>query len=331
MGAFSLRRIELVTSLNELVGYKAGIALTHEQMCIPLSDEDSNLFKGEVDARLRVRSEHFAELLARLLYSVGNIKSPDAMPGFFSLEDKFKHDKILFPIYCRVNNHLLNTIEEAMDSPVDFDQFLKWAAHACGPQGAKIAQIIIETLEEDRHKSPLIPFRRFEWKNVEELNNLFNSEQFKTPHGEFFDQRYIDYLSHNFESVDAINWRQFEGLTCEFFHRLGLKVEIGKGRNDDGIDARIWAKDPSAKTPLLLVQCKRQKDSIEKVVVKALYADILQENAKAGLVVTTHRLSPGARQVCSGRNYPVAEANRDTLRAWVNAMRTPYSGIFLGE
>jgi restriction system protein len=142
----------------------------------------------------------------------------------------------------------------------------------------------------------------------------------------------VDFLSHNFQSIDQINWRKFEGLTCEFFHRVGLDVKIGKGRNDDSIDARIWAKGKSAtKPPLILVQCKRQKDKVEKVVVKALYADVIHEKAKLGLVVTSSALSPGAQKVCSARSYPVAESNRDTLKKWIGAMRTPYSGIFLGE
>ena len=154
-------------------------------------------------------------------------------------------------------------------------------------EGAAMALLICEGLNEDMHKSSLGQFRRMEWEDVADLVGLFESEKLETPHGEFFDQRFVDFLSHNFQSIDQINWRKFEGLTCEFFHRVGLDVKIGKGRNDDSIDARIWAKGKSAtKPPLILVQCKRQKDKVEKVVVKALYADVIHEKAKLGLVVT---------------------------------------------
>jgi restriction system protein len=79
------------------------------------------------------------------------------------------------------------------------------------------------------------------------------------------------------------------------------------------------------------VHCKRQKEKVEKIVVKALYADILDAKARSGLIVTTSMLSSGAEKVCTARTYPIMQANRDTLRQWVMTMRSPYSGIFLGE
>jgi restriction system protein len=109
-------------------------------------------------------------------------------------------------------------------------------------------------------------------------------------------------------------------------------VEIGKGRDDDSVDARIWYKTKSEnRPPLILVQCKREKEAVGKVVVKALYADLKHEHARLGLVVTSSALAPGARKVCLARSYPIVEANRDTLQNWVGAMRTPYAGVFLGE
>ena len=48
-------------------------------------------------------------------------------------------------------------------------------------------------------------------------------------------------------------------------------------------------------------QCKRQKEKVGKVVVKALWADVQHEKASPGLIVTTSRLSPGAKEVCAAR------------------------------
>jgi restriction system protein len=163
-------------------------------------------------------------------------------------------------------------------------------------------------------------------------SRLFTSESLQTLHGTYFDQRFVDYLSRDFGSIDKINWRKFEGLTCEFFNKLGFHVEIGKGRDDDNVDARIWRVAQDAMwPPLILVQCKREKQEVGKVVVKALYADMTEENAESGLIVTTSALSPGARKVCKARSYPINEANRETLKIWVEIMRTPYTGVFLGE
>lgn len=125
-----------------------------------------------------------------------------------------------------------------------------------------------------------------------------------------------------------MNWRKFEGLTADFFSRQGFEVELGEGRNDDGVDVRVWptGEDPS-KPPAIIVQCKRQRASIEKVIVKSLFADVLHNEAQSGLVVTTSRLSPGAAAVCKARKYPVEVADREAVRRWVEEMRKPGMGM----
>ncbi len=124
-----------------------------------------------------------------------------------------------------------------------------------------------------------------------------------------------------------MHWRQFEGFTCEFFEREGFKVEIGAGRDDGGIDARIWSVNADEFTPpLILVQCKRQKDKVGKTVVKALYADVAHENANSGLIVTTSELSPGAVKLKHARGYPVEQAQRHQLKDWLAKMRTVGTG-----
>ena len=153
-----------------------------------------------------------------------------------------------------------------------------------------------------------------------------------TYYGNFFDQRFIDYLYQNFDDIDKMNWRKFEGLTAEFFKREGFHVNIGAGRNDDSIDARVYStEEDTGKPPLILIQCKRQKEKVEKVIVKALWADIQAEKAQSGLIVTTHTLSPGAEKVSLARAYPINVADRETLREWLIKMQSPYTGVFLGE
>lgn len=335
MGAIHFRRIEFVASLSEHVGYKAGLALTRERMAELLDQEQDGLVLGNDDTTLRVRSEAYGEYLCKLLYAVGNISSPDSMPSIFSLYRKFEKDKRLLPIYLAVQEMFIRYCEESYETgtePIDLNKFVELAKSRHGKEGEYVALIIVQCVVNDMHKSFLGNMRRIEWKDVADLETLFRSENLKTLHGEFFDQRFVDFLSHNFDAIEKINWRKFEGLTCEFFHRLGLHVEIGKGRDDGNVDARIWQKGRAKnKPPLILVQCKREKEAVGKVVVKALYADVEYEKAKLGLIVTSSALEPGARKVCLARSYPILEANRDTLKSWVGAMRTPYSGVFLGE
>jgi len=54
-----------------------------------------------------------------------------------------------------------------------------------------------------------------EWEDEKQLRDLFESEEIQTPHDEFSDQRFIDCLEQNFDKIDQINWRQFEGLAAE--------------------------------------------------------------------------------------------------------------------
>src|SRR6266511_158268 len=334
MGAMHFRRIELVASLSEHVGYKAGLALTRERIAEMLDQEEDGIVLGDDDVMLRVRSEAYGEYLCKLLHAVGNISSPDSMPSIFGLYRKFEKNRRLLLVYLPVQKLFDDFCEESYNTsagPIDLDQFVARAKSKHGADGEYVALIIVDCVIADMHKSFLGNMRRMEWKDVADLEALFLSEKLKTPHGEFFDQRYVDFLSHNFKAIDKINWRKFEGLTCEFFHRFGLHVEIGKGRDDDSVDARIWKKGKAKnKPPLILVQCKREKEAVGKVVVKALYADVKHEDARLGLIVTSNALAPGARKVCLARSYPILEANRETLKSWVEDMRTPYAGVFLG-
>jgi restriction system protein len=184
-------------------------------------------------------------------------------------------------------------------------------------------------INQEFHRSPWTSMRTVEWKDEKELRDLFVSENLQTNHGIFFDQRFVDYLQANFDKIDVMNWRQFEGLTAEHWARQGFSIDLGPGRNDDGVDIRVYPSEPrDGLPPTVIVQCKRERRKISKVVVKALWADVLHERAESGLIVTTTELSPGAVKVCKVRNYPVEQANRNTLRQWISNMRTPGAGVF---
>jgi len=113
--------------------------------------------------------------------------------------------------------------------------------------------------------SPFSGARSVNWADTRELDELFRSERLEGPHGAYFDQRFVNFLAANFESIDKINWRQFEGLAGEYFARAGFAVELGPGRGDGGVDIRLWPSEDGAegKPGAVLVQCKRQKAKIE--------------------------------------------------------------------
>jgi len=337
--AILVSRIELITTTSEIIGYKSGLALTREHLITLTPTYYADIWDGPDERVIRIRSEEFEEIIANILYQTGNTSTPSTMPLGVALYHKYKENPELLSIYENVmflfNEMLRKSLEDEQKTGnkiIDPTPFFEACRESYGITGANMAVEILNDLDYQQHRSPWIPYRRIEWKDTADLNDLFQGESLETYYGSFLDQRFIDYLSQNYDDIDQINWRKFEGLTGEFFKRLGFYVEIGKGRNDDNIDVRVWpTEETKNQPPTLLVQCKRQKRKIEKVVVKALWADISQEGAKSGLIVTTSTLSPGTQKVCTARGYPIEQANRKTLATWVKAMRSPASGIIFGE
>lgn len=337
MGAFWRPRIEVITTLGEIVGYKSGLALTRKQIEGHLS-EHTDIWQGDDDDVLRIRSEKFEIMVGDLLYRIGNVTSPGiTVPGAV-LHHKYKRDRkkhaLLISILGLFHEvfSAQSTEAENRKGPIDVTPFILEALERHGPKGARMAQEYIEQLQISIHKNPWSSWRREEWADTAQLLELFHSEKLQTFYGNFFDQRFIDYLHRNFDSIDRIHWRKFEGLTCEYFAREGFYVEIGEGRGDEGIDARVWPKKEDKNLPpTILIQCKRQKEKVAKLVVKALWADIFAEHADSGLIVTTSGLSPGAEKVCTARAYRIERADRETIRQWIRAMRSPEAGVFMGR
>jgi restriction system protein len=214
---------------------------------------------------------------------------------------------------------------ERPGEPMDISPILVRVAKEFGVPGLNVYEKFVALLHDHIHGSIFSQFRRSEWSNIEELANLFHDESLAPAHGVFLDQRFIDYLERNDGALDAMQWRKFEGLAGEYFAREGYRVDMGSGRADGGVDLRVWRDSQAGDiAPTILVQCKRQKAKVPQVIVKALYADVLNEKAESGLIVTTSTLEPGAETVRVTRGYPIRAADRSTLRTWLEDLRTPH-------
>ena len=367
MGGIWLSKNALLTSTSEIVGYKSGLALNKKRIFTYASEYHRALMTGPPDAIIRIRSEEFEQLIADVLYGVGSIRSPEFNPVGGRQFHRYKNNRILFTLYSRVLKQFHITLNEAiakagngqvLADPIEFTTALEFVQeltalsiliHEAGAElfdenacielsrkvasefGAQIARELIQDFHDERHRSPWGPYREVQWSDTQDLEALFKSASLHTQHGKFFDQRFIDYLFQNFDDIDKMHWRKFEGLTGEYFTRQGFVVAMGPGRNDEGVDLRVSCPTGSNTISTILVQCKREKEKIQKVIVKALWADVVAEGAHSGLIVTTSALSPGARKVQSARAYPIRAVERPTLKKWLQEMRTPRSGIFMGE
>lgn len=330
MGGINASKQTFIDSFIEIAGFKAGVVLSQADLVHIFKDhgELGALLSEDGPEGFRLHSSEVEDATRHLLRSIGNITTSRNVPVTVALYHKYKHDSSKLVLF----NGVMQTFIGTMGSPdglhgaegmVDPSAFMVATAEQFGQSGLDIAMEILVGANEDMHASPWGSVRLVEWKDEVELKALFAEESLETMHGKFFDQRFIDYIERNFEQIGNIHWRKFEGLAGEFFAREGFVVDMGPGRNDDGIDLRIFPKDalPDA-PPLIIVQCKRQKAKIGKALLKSVYADVLHEKAESGLIVTTSTLSPGTATMREARGYPIEAADRDTLQEWLRKMRS---------
>lgn len=334
MGAIIFAKGAFADHLHEIIGYKAGLAASIEHMCDLLVEtgEADDIIRSETYG-IRIRAEDYESLYYNLLHKIGVTEKP--YQGIFSLIDlrrdiaqsrgeKFAEE--IFQIYFSGSEKAMESAIREGGKSLDPTEMLSSAYQKHGEKGVVALFSILEEVERMRTLSPHVRSRHREWDNVLDLGTLFSKYQKNSTYGEHFDQRFIDFLSVNYEKLGVIHWRKFEELVSECFVKFGFHVEIGPGTNDDGVDVRVW-NDQSSSCPKYIIQCKRQKSTINKVTVKGLYADVIEEGAEMGLLITTSEFSPGARQTVSVRGYPVEEVNGKMISEWLRLLRTPGTGI----
>jgi restriction system protein len=332
--AINLSGSQLYDSLIEIVGFKCGVALTNRELIDLLGKIGAEEYADyHEDQWVRIDSVSYEEIVYALLEAFGRLE-----PGFsrfptITMFHKYKGNKRKYQTYTGVMTLWTEWMEIETSRPPDANQqaidptpFLLKALDKFGQSGFEMANEAIAGLNAAMVASPWGDLRQVEWQNQIELRGLFESEGLNVEYGNFIDQRYIDFLHANFPDIDKMHWRKFEQLTAEYLDRSGYHVELGPGRGDDGIDVRAWSKDPEISRPHVIVQCKRQKATVDKPVIKSLYADVIHENATSGLLVTTSRLSSGAERTRLARAYPIDVADRTTLKEWLKALRKPGVG-----
>lgn len=337
MGGMNFGPRVLADGLSETAGYKAGLALSIEELCDHLSGTryPDIIVDSEVDGT-RLRSEEYEELFYTLLHRIGYLKVEYRGMAYESAKLFHKYRKIgkldEFEGASRLFNELwLKATEEnsrRQKTAIDPTEIVIECRKHFGSVGFEIAIERIEIFHRAATLSPHSVCRAKEWKNTVELQKLFSGSHSSPEVGKFIDQRFIDYLSINTGRLPEIHWRKFEELTAEFFHREGYKVEIGPGSNDDGVDVRAWHSGSSTTDkPLLIAQCKRQKSKIDRVIVKGLHSDVQHEGAEYGVIVTTSELSPAAKSTIQARGYSIQAIERCGVEKWLSALRSPGTGI----
>ena len=106
------------------------------------------------------------------------------------------------------------------------------------------------------------------------------------------------------DSLDDMNWHEFELLVGEAFRLQGFQVaETGGGGADGGVD--LVLRKGSEK---FLVQCKQWKAfTVSVTVVRELYGVMAAKGAAGGFVVTSGRFTDEATAFASGRNVKLID------------------------
>lgn len=323
------------STLIEIVGFKCGIALNQPELRKILIENEYEAYASYHRADwVRIDSVEIEEIIYDLMKHFGRLAKDFSPFPTIAMFHKYKRDPERLAIYYSVmkiwDHHVKTLLHKRAPedkSPLDPTPAMREVFAQHGMLGVDLLMEAIRGINAALLASPWGQLRETEWKSELELRQLFDSEGLNAEYGKFFDQRYIDYLHQNFPNLDRIHWRKFEQFTAEYLDRQGYKVELGPGRGDDGVDVRAWSQDGESR-PQIIVQCKRQKAAVEKVVVKALYADVVHEQATSGLLVTTSRLSLGAEETRTARSYPVSVADRETLQKWFSQLRKPGIGEF---
>lgn len=333
MGHIWMPSFAFRTSLSEDSGVRAGLSLTEAEMLAHLPADHQLRTSLEKDVAMRVASDVYADTVGDLLYALGAVDEP-GMPTLTQRIAKLLDRNLLslfgMDVLMRMEAIGLEYLDRRVRrDPSRAEMLTELYDLAAGKHGAREA--IDQALELHYAFSPYLT-REDRVDDLANLRTLFETEDRPADEDRFFDQRFINYLHANPDRLPQVHWRQFEALTAEWFSQQGYQVELGAGRNDDGVDVRAWrADDDRGASPAIVVQCKREKGKIQKTIVKALHGDMVWEGADQGMIVTTSDISPGAAKTIETRRYPIATANREQVQSWMTAMRTPWSGVVAGD
>lgn len=125
------------------------------------------------------------------------------------------------------------------------------------------------------------------------------------------------HFAANAQDFHRLPHREFETLISSIFAARGWRTELGPGSGDEGVDLRIWQRDPIGDL-LTLVQVKRYAPSnpIKLEAVAALAAHVEVHKASRGLFVTSSRYLKGVRRFAAKAGSRLVLADTSNLTQW---------------
>jgi restriction system protein len=137
---------------------------------------------------------------------------------------------------------------------------------------------------DDRLREDFLSLHRWQW-----LQHLAEKKMFQL-HSEVF-----EHFAKHPDDLKRIEWRQFEELLDAIFKNQGSYTELGTGRNDGGVDIRLY-QNRAIPEIVTLVQAKKYKNPIELEAVAALLGIAAEQRAANAIFATTSHFQPKARK-----------------------------------
>ena len=134
--------------------------------------------------------------------------------------------------------------------------------------------------------------------------------------GDVYEELYSHFASRP-EDLHKLHWREFEILLFRIFQNHGYNTFLGPGSADEGVDLRLWQKNPLGDI-LTVVQAKKYapKNKIDLVPVQALYGASKAEGAHQSLFVTTSSYRPAAHKFAARVSGELQLAQKDDIVSW---------------
>ncbi|MDX0979876.1 restriction endonuclease [Sinorhizobium medicae] len=130
-------------------------------------------------------------------------------------------------------------------------------------------------------------------------------------------QELYDHFARRPDDLNRLHWRDFETLLFRIFQNQGFTAELGPGSADNGVDLRLWQRDPIGDV-LTIVQAKRYAigNKIDLTNVAALYGIGIDQSANKSLFVTTSSYLPVARRFAARHPNSIQLADRQDVVNW---------------
>ena len=121
------------------------------------------------------------------------------------------------------------------------------------------------------------------------------------------------------ELIHQLNPRKFEEFVAELLRRNGFDVQLTPRSKDGGLDMFVREKNALG-TFLYLVECKKYRPDrpVQVKVVRELFGTLYNQQANAGILVTTSQFTKGAKEFQQKHEFQLQLKDYVGINEWLH-------------